>query len=106
MPHPIVEISELTQLVANHLLLDGPESLTSLACTCRALEELALSTPWSKQSSLTTLAESTIPSAALLPFGHHHRYVVVVVTWLVSDRFLRPIRIEWARFQRYASWMR
>jgi len=45
MPHPIIEISELTQLVVDHLLLlDGQQSLVSLACTCRALEEQAFST--------------------------------------------------------------
>jgi len=67
MPHPIVEISELTQLVADHLLLDGQQGLISLACTCRALEEQALSTLWSKQSSLETLIKSTLPPNVLTP---------------------------------------
>ena len=67
MPHPIVQIGELTQLVADLLLFDSPKSLTSLACTCRALEEQALSTLWSDQSSLKILVKSTIPSATLFP---------------------------------------
>jgi len=65
MPHPIIEISELTQLVADHLLPDDPRSLVSLACTCRALEEQALSTLWSEQSSLETLIRSTLPPGIL-----------------------------------------
>lgn len=65
MPHPIIEISELTQLIANHLLPDGPEGLLSLACTCRALKEQALSTLWSEQPSLKTLVECTLPSGVL-----------------------------------------
>ena len=63
--HPIIEITELTQLVAQHLLLDSPESLVLLACTCRALEEQALSTLWSKQASLVVLIISTLPSDIL-----------------------------------------
>lgn len=39
LPRPVIEISELTQLFVDHLLLDSPKSLVSLACTCRALEE-------------------------------------------------------------------
>jgi len=65
MPHPIIEINELTQLVADLLLLDGRQSLVSLACTCRALEEQALSTLWSEQSSLETLIKSTLPPGIL-----------------------------------------
>ena len=61
MPHPIIEISELTQLVADRLLLVSPKSLVSLACTCRALEEQALSTLWSEQSLLETLIENILP---------------------------------------------
>ena len=66
MPHSIIEISELTQLIADHCLLLGDEkSLVSLACTCRALEEQALSTLWSEQSSLVTLVKSTLPPGIL-----------------------------------------
>jgi len=66
MPHSIIEISELSQLVADFLLfLHGQQSLVSLACTCRALEEQALSTLWSEQSSLETLVRSTLPPGIL-----------------------------------------
>ena len=61
MPHPIIEINELTQIIAEQCLLGGKQSLVSLACTCRALEEQALSTLWSEQSSLATLIKSTLP---------------------------------------------
>ena len=63
--NPIVEISELTQLVVDHLLLDSPRSLVSLACTCRALEGQALSALWSEQSSLHILIKSTLPPRTL-----------------------------------------
>ena len=65
MPHPIIEISELTQLIVDHLLLDSPKSLVSLACSCRGLEEQALSNLWSKQSLLEILIGSTLPSGML-----------------------------------------
>jgi len=66
MPHPIIEISELTQLIVDHLLLlDGQQSLVSLACTCRALEEQALNTLWSEQPSLVILIQSTLPPGIL-----------------------------------------
>ena len=67
VPHQIIEISELTQLVIDHLLLDSPKSLVSLACTCRALEQQALSILWSEQSSLGTLIGSTLPHGTLSP---------------------------------------
>ena len=67
MPHPIIEISELTQLVTDHLLLSDRESLISLAYTCRALKEQALSILWLKQASLKTLIEAALPSEILSP---------------------------------------
>jgi hypothetical protein len=75
MPHQIIEISELTQLVADHLLLVGSESLVSLACTCRALEEQALSTLWSEQWSLEILIKSILPPETL----DRHRFPPVQV---------------------------
>ena len=65
MPHPIIEISELTQLLVDHLLLVSRKSIVSLACTCQALEEQALSTLWSEQPSLERLIKSTLPSVFL-----------------------------------------
>jgi hypothetical protein len=67
MPHPIIEISELTQVILDHCLLGNEWSLVSLACTCRALEEQALSTLWSEQSSFVTLIESALPPGILTP---------------------------------------
>ena len=65
MLHQIIEIGELMQLVADHLIHDSPKSLVSLACACRALEEQALSTLWSEQPSLATLVKSTLPPGIL-----------------------------------------
>ena len=67
MPHPIFEISELTQVIIDYCLPRNKGSLVSLACTCRALEEQALSTLWSEQSSLVTLVKSTLPPGILPP---------------------------------------
>ena len=70
MPHPIIEINELTQLVADYLLTISPKSLVSLACACRALEEQALSTLWSEQSSFKTLIKYTLlPTRSIWAFG-------------------------------------
>ena len=88
MPHPIIEISELTQVIIDHCLLLGDKrSLVSLACTCRALEEQALSTLWSKQSSLETLIESTLPPGILPPSKPllRVRLGIMNAAWLVSD---------------------
>ena len=68
MPHPITEISELTQIIADHCLsLGNCKSLVSLARTCRALEGQALGTLWSEQPSLATLIISTLPPGILPP---------------------------------------
>ena len=67
MPHPIIEISELTQLIIDHLLFNNQNGLVSLGCTCRVLEEQALSALWSRQSSLETLISSTLPIGVLSP---------------------------------------
>ena len=56
-PHRIFKISELTRLIASHLIPDSHRSAISLACTCRYLEEPILSTLWENQSSLDTLLE-------------------------------------------------
>ena len=54
-PHRIFKISELTRLIAGHLILINPKSAVNLACTCRYLEEPVLSTLWETQWSLCTL---------------------------------------------------
>lgn len=90
MPHPIIEIRELTQIIADDCLSDSKWSLVSLACTCRALEEQALSTLWSEQSSLETLIMSTLPPGILSD----------------SKPLPQPTNAQWGKFRRYAFWMR
>ena len=86
MPHSVIEISELTQVIADHCLLLGyKQSLVSLACTCRALEEQALSTLWSEQSSLETLIESTLPPGIFPPSDPLPQ--VRSVSWSLRDSF-------------------
>jgi len=58
MPHRIFKITELTRLIAGHLLLTTcQKSAVSLACACRYLEEPVLSTLWETQHSFCILLE-------------------------------------------------
>ena len=55
-PYRVLKISELTRLIASHLvLIDAKDSAVSLACACQSLEEPILSTLWETQWSLFTL---------------------------------------------------
>jgi hypothetical protein len=53
--HRVFKISELTRLVASHLVLIDLKGAVNLACACRHLEEPVLSTVWETQGSLYTL---------------------------------------------------
>ena len=57
---PVIQISEVVQVIIDHLVQVSPKSVVSLACTCKALEEQALRTLWSNQDSLGTLVRSTL----------------------------------------------
>ena len=66
MPHPIIKINELSQLVIDHLLAISPKSLKLLACTYNDLEEQALAALWSEQSSLQIcVAQPDLPRISL-----------------------------------------
>ena len=57
-PYHVLNISELTRLIASQLVLMGAEnSAVNLACACRSLEEPVLSTLWETQWSFFTLLE-------------------------------------------------
>ena len=93
---PVIDISELAQLVIDHLIDVSPESVVSLACTCKALEEQALRTLWSNQPiPLQTLVRSTLipdmPHYTLQVQGAPYEQVssIAVDVWLVSDHGLR-----------------
>jgi len=52
----VLKISELTRLIASHLVLTNQKSAVNLACACRYLEEPTLSILWGAQQwSLCTL---------------------------------------------------
>ena len=53
--HRVFKISELTRLIANHLIPISRESTVNLACACRYLEEPVLSTLWETNRLLETL---------------------------------------------------
>ena len=66
MPHPIIGISEVAQIIFDHLAAPGSRiTLVSLACTCKGLEEQALRTLWSGQESVRILVKSTLPHGML-----------------------------------------
>jgi len=54
--HRVLKISELTRLIASHLVLTNPQSAVNLSRACRCLEEPTLSILWgARQWSLCTL---------------------------------------------------
>jgi len=62
--HRVFKISELTSLIASHLVLLSKESTVNLACTCWCLEEPVLSTLWEEcqfrfEALLEVLPEGT-----------------------------------------------
>jgi len=60
--HRVLEIGELTRLIAGQLVVVGNQkSAVNLACSSRYLEEPVLSALWETQSSLHTLLK-TLPS--------------------------------------------
>ena len=75
--HRIFRISELTRVIASHLVLISQGSAVNLACAYRYLEEPVLSTLWETQSSLYTLLE-VLPKDTWGRWGGlaHHAIVV------------------------------
>jgi len=61
-PHRVFKISELTKLIASHLVVISRKGALNLACACRYLEEPTLSTLWETQDSLFTLLQ-VLPNA-------------------------------------------
>ena len=55
MPHQILCIDELLRLIIDELVQTSKQTVPSLACTCRFLEEPALSSLWRRQERLTDL---------------------------------------------------
>lgn len=54
-PNRVFKIVELARLIASQLVLVSQTTTVNLACTCRHLEEPALSTLWETQYRLDTL---------------------------------------------------
>ena len=53
--HRVLNIGELTRVIASHLVSISQNSALNLACACRCLEEPVLSTLWEKQPFLHPL---------------------------------------------------
>jgi len=113
MPHAIVEIDELLRLVIDELVATSPPTAVSLAITCRSLEEPTLSSLWRQQTSLDHLLK-VLPGSTWAK-KEYGLSVIVSVRSLSAcrTRYQFPQAIEhdpsakdWARLQRYASWMR
>ena len=114
MPHPIFEIDELLRLVIDELVEASPRTTVSFALTCRSLEEPVLSSLWKeRQHSLTVLL---IVLRDLTWVSNNNGLNIAVGGCSFStDRILyrfhqtierNPSAEAWARFRRYASWMR
>ena len=85
MPHPIIGISEVAQIIFDHLVTPGRRiALVSLACTCKGLEEQALRTLWSGQDSVRILVESTLPCGMLSRPPRSQVRDIVAVWYLAS----------------------
>ena len=65
-PHRVFKISELTRIIAEHLVLIDNKSAVNLACVSRYLEEPALSSLWETQESFCTLL-MVLPEGILHP---------------------------------------
>ena len=110
MPHPIVEIDELVRLVINELVETSPGTAVSFALTCRSLEEPTLSSLWKCQWSLDRLLR-VLPSCTLREdvqaIVSGQNFSVYHIRYRFPQVFKRdPSAEDWARLQRYASWMR
>ena len=73
---PVMEISELAQLVANHMLLNSPNSLVSVARTCRGPKKQTLGTSSCGQNNPSRRLSSEAPYHwALYPPSSYHPQV-------------------------------
>ena len=74
-PERVFKVSELTRVIAGHLVLIGKGDAVNLARATRYLEEPVLSTLWEKQDSLCTLLE-ILPGDTWDYTKYHDRHVV------------------------------
>jgi len=61
MAAQVLQLDELTTLIATHLVTISPRSTVALAQTCRALEVPALSALSGTKSSMKLLISSVLP---------------------------------------------
>lgn len=61
MPCPVIETSEMAQVVTDHLVHVSPKSVASLGHIYKALEEQALCALASDRESLQRLVQRTLP---------------------------------------------
>ncbi|KAF9643754.1 hypothetical protein BDM02DRAFT_3122990 [Thelephora ganbajun] len=96
MSHPVFGINELLRLVIDELIEDSLSTALSFAVACRSFEEPTLSSLWEHQDSLIVLLE-VLPNHTLVQDEDGVETIVIE-----HD----PSAEDWARLQRYASWMR
>jgi len=116
-PYRVLDISELTRLIASHLTLINRKSVVNFACACRCLEEPVLSTLWKAQRSLFTLLKTLPRNTWCYEYTGSHGRVVrgpylrlgriqSSILWSFQLRIMEdPPPEAWSRLQRYASWM-
>jgi len=112
MPPPFFEIDELLRLVIDELVETSRRSAVSFALTCRSFEEPALSSLWKKQTSFVYLL-MVMRGFTYLRNKPSYAIAVSFRDFPVCRIYQFPQEIgrnhsmaEWARFRRYASWMR
>jgi len=113
MSHPFFKIDELLRLVIDELVETGRRSAVSFALTCRSFEEPTLSSLWKEQTSFLHLSMVLRGCTCLV---NDYGYTVVVggrvfpahhIQYQLSQKTRQNhSAADWARFQRYASWMR
>jgi len=113
MPPSFFDIDELLRLVIDELVETSRRSAVSFALTCRSFEEPTLSSLWEKQTSFIHLLR-VMRGFTYLENERTHATAVSCRDFPVcriQHQFPQEIgrnhsRMEWARFRRYASWMR
>ena len=112
--HRVFKINELARAITSRLIPTSQKSIVKLACTCRYLEELALSALWETQIQLYILVR-LLPGVIWDDTGDIEGVRGLDLSLETQNAHVRshqyrivgdPSPEAWNRVQRYASWMR
>lgn len=114
MSNSIFGIEELLRLVIDELVEASSRTAVSFTLTCRTLEEPVLSSLWKERQHSLTVFLIVLQDLTWVSNKHGLNIVVGGCSFSI-DHILyhfhqvierNPSAEAWARFQRYASWMR